>query len=174
MPTLSFQGKTPRIGSGVFIAPTAWVIGDVEIGDNCSIFFGAVLRGDINPIVLGSRVNVQEHAILHTSRGIGPCVLEDEVTVGHGAVLHGCLVKRGALIGMNATVLDQAEVGVNAMVAAQACVTMKTCIPDNMLAAGVPAKVLRPASEKERAFIDSGVQHYAHLSQEYLKAFSEL
>ncbi len=171
VPTLEFEGKTPSIGKNVFIAPNAWVIGDVTVGDNSSIFFGAVLRGDINPIIIGSRVNIQEHAIFHTSRGLGPCVVEDEVTIGHGAILHGCTAKKGSLIGMNATVLDEAIVGERAMVAAQALVKMKAIIPDDMLAAGVPAKVLREANEQERAFIDSGVEHYCHLGEEYIKAF---
>jgi carbonic anhydrase/acetyltransferase-like protein (isoleucine patch superfamily) len=171
MPIITFQGKTPKIGQGVFIAPTAYVIGDVIIGDNVTIFFGSVLRGDINPIIIGSGTNIQENALLHTSRGLGPCELEEEVTVGHGAILHGCKVCNRALIGMNATVLDEAIIGKEAIVAAAALVRTRMEIPAGMLAAGVPAKIIREANSQEREFIDSGVAHYINLSADYIKTF---
>ncbi|MCB0328086.1 MAG: gamma carbonic anhydrase family protein [Bdellovibrionales bacterium] len=167
MPVIPYRGKTPQIAEGVFIAPNAYVIGDVTIGEESSVFFGAVLRGDINPIVIGKRTNIQENVVMHTSRGLGPCVCEDEVTVGHGAVLHGCHVKDRALIGMQATVLDESVVEEDAMVAAQSLVRMKFIIPKNMMAAGVPAKVLREVSELERKFTVSGVTHYIETAQYY-------
>lgn len=172
MPFVTFQGKTPKIGNGGFIAPTAYIIGDVTIGDNVSIFFGAILRGDINPIIVGSCTNIQEHALLHTSRGLGPCLLEEEVTIGHGAVLHGCRVNKKALIGMNATVLDEAIIGEEAIVAAAALIRTKTEVPRQMLAAGVPAKIIRKVINSEREFIDSGVLHYMNLAKDYSDTFS--
>ena len=173
MPILSLLGKTPNIGKDVFIAPNAYVIGDVTIGDNSSVFFGAVLRGDINPLVIGAKTNIQEHVTMHTSRGLGPCVLEDEVTIGHGAVLHGCTVRSGGLVGMNATVLDEAIVEEGALVAAGSLVRMKTVIPENMMAAGVPAKIIREVSSQERKFTTSGVDHYIKLGLEYSELLAE-
>jgi carbonic anhydrase/acetyltransferase-like protein (isoleucine patch superfamily) len=173
MPVISYHDKTPRIAEDVFIAPNAYVIGDVEIGAGSSLFFGAVVRGDINPIIIGEKSNIQEHAVLHTSRGLGPCIIENEVTIGHGAVLHGCHVRNRALIGMQATVLDESLIDEDALVAANSLVRMKMHVPPKMMAAGVPAKVLREVNEQERAFTTSGVLHYVKTAAFYKKAFEE-
>lgn len=171
MPIAEYKGKTPRVAESVFIAPNAYVIGDVTIGPESSVFFGAVLRGDINPIIIGSRTNIQEHAVLHTSRGLGPCICEDEVTIGHGAILHGCHIKNRALIGMQATVLDEAIIEEESLVAAHSLVRMKTIIPPRMMAAGVPAKVLREVNDQERSFTTSGVHHYIETARYYRTVF---
>jgi carbonic anhydrase/acetyltransferase-like protein (isoleucine patch superfamily) len=169
MPIVDFQGQSPRIHPSVFIAPDAWIIGDVEIGEGSSVFFGAVLRGDINPIRVGKGSNIQEHALMHTSRGLGPCLIENEVTIGHGAVLHGCHVKSRALIGMQATVLDESIIEEDAVVAAHALVKMGTLVPSFRVAAGVPAEVKGEVSASVREFTESGVSHYRHLAIEYKK-----
>ncbi|NBW41519.1 gamma carbonic anhydrase family protein [bacterium] len=170
MPVISYHDKTPRIADDVFIAPNAYVIGDVEIGSGSSVFFGAVVRGDINPIIIGAKTNLQEHAVLHTSRGLGPCIVEDEVTIGHGAVLHGCHVRNRALIGMQATVLDESIIDEDALVAANSLVRMKMHVPKKMMAAGVPAQVLREVNELEREFTRSGVEHYVTTAAFYKNA----
>ena len=110
---LSFEGRAPKIAPTAFIAPTATVIGDVTIGDEASVWFGAVLRGDVGHIEVGARANIQDNAVLHTTDRV-PTVVEEGVTIGHGAVLEGCTVRRGALIGMNAVILHDAEVGEDA------------------------------------------------------------
>src|SRR5678809_499209 len=110
----SYEGKEPRFGSRVFIAETAAIIGDVHLGDDSSIWYGVVLRGDIHHIRIGARTNIQDNSVLHVEAGTGPAILEEEVTVGHGAIVHGCVVKRGALIGIGARVLSHAVIGEHA------------------------------------------------------------
>ncbi|MDD2198060.1 MAG: gamma carbonic anhydrase family protein [Bacteroidales bacterium] len=137
------NGKTPKIGENCFIAETAVIIGDVEIGDDCSIWYGAVLRGDVNPIRIGNRVSVQDNAVLHTTYQKSVVTLEDDVAVGHNATVHGATVRAGALIGIGATVLDFAEVGEGAIVAANALVLGNTQIEPGSIYAGVPAKFVK-------------------------------
>ena len=119
------EGKTPRWGKNCFIAENAVLTGDCILGDDCSIWYSAVLRSDVDAIRCGNRVNVQDCACIHQT-GTMPCILEDDVSVGHGAIVHGATVRKGALIGMNATVLDKADIGEGAIIAAGAVVTMFT------------------------------------------------
>ncbi|MDD4671819.1 MAG: gamma carbonic anhydrase family protein [Bacteroidales bacterium] len=139
----SLRGKTPLIGKNCFIAETAVIIGDVEIGDDCSIWYGAVLRGDVNPIRIGNRVSVQDNAVLHTTYQKSVVTLEDDVSVGHNATVHGATVRAGALVGIGATVLDFAEVGEGTIVAANALVLASTQIEPGSIYAGVPAKFVK-------------------------------
>ena len=139
----SLRGKTPIVGQNCFIAETAVIIGDVVIGDDCSIWYGAVLRGDVNPIRIGNRVSVQDNAVLHTTYQKSVVTLEDDVSVGHNATVHGATVRAGALIGIGATVLDYAEVGEGAIVAANALVLANTHIEPGSIYAGVPAKFVK-------------------------------
>jgi len=139
----TLNGKTPKIGKNCFIAETAVLIGDVEIGDDCSIWYGAVLRGDVNPIRIGNRVSVQDNAVLHTTYKKSVVTLEDDVTIGHNVTVHGATVKAGALIGIGATVLDYAVVGEGAIVAANALVLANTIIEPGSIYAGVPAKFVK-------------------------------
>ncbi|MCB0353266.1 MAG: gamma carbonic anhydrase family protein [Bdellovibrionales bacterium] len=171
MPVVSFQGKSPALGRNVFIAPTAYVIGDVTLGDNVSVFFGSVLRGDINPISVGSGTNIQENSLLHTSHGLGPCIVEEDVTVGHNAILHGCHVMRGALIGMGAIILDQAVVGSESIVGAASLVTMRQTIGERVLAIGSPAVEKRALTDKDVAMISAGTIHYQEYGEIYQKIF---
>jgi carbonic anhydrase/acetyltransferase-like protein (isoleucine patch superfamily) len=163
---LTYNGKTPRIGKGAFIAPTACLIGDVEIGDGSSVWFGAVLRGDEAAIRIGAETSVQDNAVIHVYEG-HDTVIEDRVTIGHGAILEACHVKRGALIGMNAVVLERAVVGERSLVAAGSVVLEGQTIPDGMLAAGVPAKVKRPLEGRSKEWLDVSADAYVRLSNAY-------
>ncbi len=133
--------KTPQ--QPAFLAPNATLIGDVRFGDQCSVWFGAVLRGDINPVILGNRCNVQDLCVLHVSRFL-PCVLHDEVSMGHGAIAHACTIGSGSLLGMGSRVLDGAVLGRGVLVAAGCVVPEGMQVPDHHLIAGVPGRIIKP------------------------------
>ncbi|HJW95556.1 MAG TPA: gamma carbonic anhydrase family protein [Thermoanaerobaculia bacterium] len=168
MIVLPFEGKKPRLGQGVFVAENATIVGDVEIGNDCSIWFGTVLRGDVNHIRIGSRTNIQDNCVLHVTHERWPAIVSEEVTVGHGAIVHGCTVKRGALIGMGARVLDGAVVGECALVAAGAVVSEGMRVPPRTLVAGVPAKVKRDLNDAEIARLEMSWRHYIETKEKYL------
>lgn len=159
--------KRPVLGRQVYIAPGAVVIGDVTIGDHSSVWYGAVLRGDINRIVVGHHTNIQDHAVLHLTEAL-PCMVGDFVTVGHGAIVHACTVSNEVLIGMGAVVLDGAVIGEQSIVGAKALVTQGTQIPPGSLVLGVPAKVVRVLSEEERARLKGWAEEYARAAAYYL------
>lgn len=165
-----FNGHEPVLGSRVFVADNAAIIGDVEIGDDCSIWFGAVLRGDVHRIRIGARTNIQDNCAFHVTTGTWPVSLADEVTVGHSAVVHGCTVERGALIGMGSRVLDGAVVGERALVAAGAVVSEGMHVPPRTLVAGVPAKVKRELTGDELQRLDLSWRHYVELKDQYLRS----
>lgn len=145
---IDYKNHTPKISDSAFIAPNATIIGDVEIGDNSSVFFGTVVRGDIAPVCIGNNTNVQDLSVLHQTPGL-PLTLEDNVTIGHKVTLHSCTVKKGALVGMDSIVLDEAVIGENAFVGAGSLVTGGTVIPPNTLAFGRPAKVVRELTAED-------------------------
>lgn len=161
-----YQGKRPVIGERVFIAPTAAVIGDVEIGDDVSIWFGVVLRGDSGRIVIGRGANVQDNTVIHTSRHHSTFIAE-EVTIGHGALLEGCVVKPGAVIGMGAILLHEVEVGEQAMVAAGSVVTPGTVVPARTLVAGSPAQVKKELSGVALRTVEGSAAAYLELKEHY-------
>jgi carbonic anhydrase/acetyltransferase-like protein (isoleucine patch superfamily) len=163
----SYRDKRPRIDETAFIAESAHVIGNVSIGPDSSVWFGCVLRGDLYYITIGARTNVQDLSVIHVNYGTNPTVLEDEVTVGHRAILHGCRVKSGALIGMGATLLDDVVVEEQALVAAGSVVSPGTVIPARKLARGVPARVIRDLSDEEVASLARGAESYRELKDEY-------
>ncbi len=163
---LSFNGKTPQIHGSAFIAPTATIIGDVIIEENASIWFGAVLRGDILPIRIGANTNIQDGVIIHGDEGSVVDIAEN-VTVGHAAVIHGCSIEKGALIGMSATLLDDANVGSNALVAAKALVTPRKQVEAGSMWAGSPAKHIKMLDEETIASLALGYKEYLHLSEEF-------
>ena len=144
-----FKGFTPKIAPGVFIADTARVIGEVEIGEDASIWYGSVLRGDVGAIRIGARSNIQDLSMLHMSLGISNTVIGEEVTVGHSVVIHGAIIGDGALIGMGAILLDNCEIGAEALIAAGTVVTAGTKIPPRTLVLGQPGKVIRDLKESE-------------------------
>jgi len=169
MIVLPYGGKKPRLGQGVFVAENATLIGDVEIGNDCSIWFGTVIRGDVNHIRIGSRTNIQDNCVLHVTHDTHPTIVAEEVTIGHGAIVHGCTIKRGALIGMGARVLDGAVVGECALVAAGAVVSEGMRVAPRTLVAGVPAKEKRPLTEKEIARLEGSWRNYIDYKEKYLK-----
>ena len=144
-----FQGHVPNIAAGVFIADTARVIGDVQIGADSSVWFGSVLRGDVGSIRIGVRSNIQDLSMLHMSLGISNTVIGDDVTIGHRVIIHGAIIGDGALIGMGAILLDNVEVGAEALIAAGTVVTGGTKIPPRTLVLGTPGKVVRELREIE-------------------------
>lgn len=166
---LDFQGKSPRIGQGCFVARTAVIIGDVEIGRQSSVWYGAVVRGDENYIRIGSRTNVQDNAVCHVTGPDHPLVIGDYVTVGHGAVVHGCTVASHCVIGMGAVVLDGAVVGEGSIVAAGAVVTEGFQVPPRSLVAGTPARVKRELDAADRARIEAFAESYLELTRIYLE-----
>lgn len=165
----AYEGKEPRIGARVFLAENCALIGDVELADDCSIWYGAVLRGDIHHIRIGARTNIQDNSVLHVEQGTGPTIIGEEVTVGHMAVVHGCTVHRGALIGIGAKVLSNAIIGEYALVAAGSVVQEGMDVPPRTLIAGVPARVKRELRPGELARMDRGWRAYVDYKNEYLK-----
>src|SRR2546421_7666022 len=155
-----FQGKTPEVHPTCFLASGSKIIGDVVLEENVSIWFNTVIRGDVERIRIGKNTNIQDNVVIHVTHFANPTQVGENVTVGHGAILHGCTVKDGALIGMNAVVLDRAVIGEGALVAAGAVVTPNTHVPAKMLAAGVPAKVLRHLSNAEEEMVAEGAVNY--------------
>ncbi len=167
-----FGGKHPRLDESVFVAPNAQVIGEVELGEDVSVWFGAVIRGDVHYVRIGARTNIQDLCVIHVNEGTHPTVVEDDVTVGHRAILHGCHVMKGSLIGMGAIVLDDAVVGPESLVAAGAVVGPGTEIPPRSLARGVPARVARSLTEAELERLVYSAKHYVELKNKYLLDFS--
>jgi carbonic anhydrase/acetyltransferase-like protein (isoleucine patch superfamily) len=170
MPLLPYLEQLPRVAADVWIAPGAYVIGDVEIGEKSSIWFGTIVRGDVFHIRIGARTNIQDNSVIHVTTGRHPTVIGDDVTVGHRVILHGCTVEDGALIGMGATVMDRAVVGRGALVAAGALVTEGTTIPAGMVAMGAPARPVRPVSDKEREYLLYAARHYTDIAAHYTVA----
>ncbi|GHF97987.1 hypothetical protein GCM10017783_07400 [Deinococcus piscis] len=159
-PLYALGERHPQLHPSAYVAPTAAVIGTVELAEESSVWFGAVLRGDIEPVRVGARSNVQDGAVLHTERG-HPCILEEDVTVGHGAMVHGAHCAQGSLIGMGATLLSGSRVGRGAVVGAGALLREGDTVPDGMVAVGVPARVIGPAGHFENASrYVANAQHY--------------
>ena len=166
----NFQEKQPKIHDSVFIAETAIVIGDVEIGEHSSVWYGRILRGDVNYIRIGERTNIQDASVIHVSKDTHPTVLEDEITVGHRVTLHGCYVESGCLIGINSVVLDGARIGRNSLVAAGSLVTPNTQIPEGSLVMGSPAKVKRALTADEIKDLEKFWRNYVEYSRIYLES----
>lgn len=164
-----FRGKRPQIHPTAFVEESAQVIGDVEIGAQSSVWFGAVVRGDVFYIRIGERTNVQDGTVIHVTNGTHATILEDEVTVGHNVTLHGCHVERGCLVGIGSIVMDGCRVGEKSLVAAGALVSPGTVIPPRSLVMGVPARVKRQLTEAEVKDLDVFWQNYV----EYTRAYRE-
>jgi len=158
----------PTLAARVMIAPGAAVAGDVRLGDDVSVWYGCVLRGDLAPVTVGARTNIQDGSVLHVADN-GPCVVGADVIVGHRAMLHACRVEDACLIGMQATVLDDAVIGMGSVVGAGAVVTQRTIIPPRSLVLGVPAKVVKTLTDKEEAFHRAHAAKYVRLKENYLR-----
>jgi carbonic anhydrase/acetyltransferase-like protein (isoleucine patch superfamily) len=164
----SFNDKYPTISDSAFIAENAIIIGDVEIGEDASLWFGSVIRGDVNYIRIGARTNIQDMTMVHVSSETHPTILEDEITVGHRVTLHGCYVERQCLIGIGAILLDGVRVGAQSLVAAGSLLTPGTQIPPRSLVMGSPAKVKRELTDDELAFLDRSWRNYVELKAKYI------
>jgi carbonic anhydrase/acetyltransferase-like protein (isoleucine patch superfamily) len=163
-----YGGKAPSLGARVFLAETAAVIGDVVLGDDVSVWYNSVVRGDCEFIRVGDRTNIQDNCAVHTLEEY-PTILEEEVTLGHGAIVHGAVVRRGALIAMRATVLNGAEVGESALVGAGALVTPRTIVPARTLWLGSPAREVRQLSDEEVEDLKHFHLNYLQYKQEYFR-----
>lgn len=158
----------PTLGARVLVCPGAALVGDVQLGDDVSIWYGAILRGDLAPVVVGKGSNVQDGSVLHVGDA-SPCIVGAETVVGHRVMLHGCRVEDGCMIGMQSTILDDAVIGEGSLVGAAALVTPGTRIPPGSLVLGAPAKVVRPVSEADRARHRALAAKYVRLKENYLR-----
>ncbi len=163
----TFQGMAPTIPHSCFIEDTGIVIGDVVMGEHCSVWFHAVIRGDVHYIRIGHRTNVQDLCMLHVTHDTHPLIIGDEVTIGHSVVLHGCTVKDRVLIGMGSIIMDGAVIGEDSVVGAGALVTEGTIVPPKSLILGSPAKVKRPVTEQELAWIKESAENYVTYARRY-------
>ena len=162
-----FGGVHPQIPESAYVDVSAQIIGDVQIGDQASVWCNAVLRGDMFYIRIGDRTNIQDNCVVHTRTGSHPTILEDEVTVGHSVTLHGCYVERGALIGIGSIVLDDARVGAQTLVAAGSLISPGTIIPPRSLVMGVPARVKRPLTNEEVIGLEAFWKNYVAYVPKY-------
>jgi carbonic anhydrase/acetyltransferase-like protein (isoleucine patch superfamily) len=163
----AFERKSPQLGPGVFIAEGAQLIGDVILGEGASVWFNAVVRGDVGQIRIGARSNVQDLSCVHVTGGAWNTTIGDDVSIGHRAVLHGCTVGDACLIGIGAVLLDGAEIGEESIIGACALVTPGTRIPPRVLALGAPAKVVRPLTDEEIRFRRVHAQSYVEYAERY-------
>ena len=160
---IKFKGKMPQIDQSVYVAEGAKIIGDVTIGLEASIWFNCVLRGDIDYIQIGQRTNIQDGTIIHLDHGF-PCVVGNDVTIGHRAIIHGCTIESGAMISMGATILTGARIGENAIIGAGAVILEGQEIPQGCVAVGIPAKVTREVTEIDIKRISKGKDEYIKLA----------
>jgi carbonic anhydrase/acetyltransferase-like protein (isoleucine patch superfamily) len=168
MPVYSYEGKYPVIGRNCYIAPTATLIGDVTIEDRASVWFGCVLRGDVAPIVIGARSNIQDNTVVHGEAG-HPTIIGEDVTVGHSAIIHAATIADRVLVGMGAVLLSRSRVGPDVIIGARALVTEDTQVPPGVLALGMPARPLRPLTPEERSRILLSAEHYQEYAKRYLR-----
>ncbi|HJP19446.1 MAG TPA: gamma carbonic anhydrase family protein [Nitrospinota bacterium] len=163
-----YKNKWPNVSSSAFIENSARVIGDVTIGEESSVWFNAIVRGDVNYIRIGNRTNIQDASVIHVTHDTHPTILEDDITVGHSVTIHGCTIKSRVLIGMGAIILDGAVVESDSIVAAGALVTEGKEIPSGWMAMGVPAKPVRELTGQERASLLEHAQNYIRYKNEYM------
>lgn len=168
---IPFRGKSPDISGSAFTAPSASLIGDVTVGPFASVFYGASVRGDTASIHIGEGTNLQDNVVVHADPGY-PARIGDRVSVGHGAVVHGCTIEDDCLVGMSATIMNGAVIGTGSLVAAGAVVLEHTIIPPRSLVAGVPAKVRRELDDSEVAGVTANAERYRSLAQEHRQALT--
>ena len=163
----SFRGQKPQLDPSVYVAENASIIGDVHIGAGSSIWFGAVLRGDVHSIRIGNETSIQDNTVIHVTHERFATQVGDRVTVGHSVTLHGCTIGNLCIIGMGSTVLDQVEVGDQCIVGAGALLTPGTKVPKGHLVVGSPARVKRPLTETELLWLEASAAHYVELAKIY-------
>lgn len=159
--------KGLNIKNKPFIASNACVMGNVTFGENVSVWYGAVIRADVEAIIIGNNSNIQDTAVLHADPG-DPTIIGNDVTVGHGAIVHGAVIGDGSLIGMRATILNKAKIGRNCVIGACTLVTEGMIIPDNSLVVGIPAKVIKQISEQQAQMLKLGTLHYVEMAERHL------
>jgi carbonic anhydrase/acetyltransferase-like protein (isoleucine patch superfamily) len=162
-----YLGKWPQIAKDAFVAENATIIGDVVVGPNANVWYGAVVRGDVGPIRIGEGTNIQDLACLHSTHGLSELEIGDYVTVGHGAILHGAKIRSGSLIGMGSVVLDNADIGEESLVAAGTVVTPRTVVPPRSLVRGQPGRVARVLAETEWPQGRASAEYYVQLAREH-------
>lgn len=167
MTILPYKDILPKIHDSAWIAENSVVAGDVEIGEDSSVWFGVQMRGDVHEIRIGKRTNIQDNAVVHVTRNLSCTYIGDDVTVGHGAILHACTVHNKCLIGMGAIILDEAVIETGAMVAAGALVTPRKIVKSGQLWGGNPARYMRDLTEAENEFLTISADNYVRLSKEY-------
>ena len=167
---LPYRGVMPTIADGVFVAPTASIIGDVEIGPECGIWFCVTIRGDMNVIRIGRRSNIQDGTVIHVDSITYGTFIGDDVTIGHSAIVHACTLEPGSFVGMQACVMDGAVIETGAMVAAGALVPPGKRVPAGQLWAGTPARYLRDCGDQEKDMIERIPQSYRQLAKDYMEA----
>ncbi len=165
----SFGGVHPQVPDTAYVDQSAQIIGDVQLGEQSSVWCNAVLRGDMYYIRVGNRSNIQDNCVVHTRTGEKPTILEDEVTVGHSVTLHGCYIEHGALIGIGSIVLDDARVGAQSLVAAGSLISPGSVIPPRSLVMGVPGRVKRPLTHEEVEGLNSFWMNYVKFTRLYLE-----
>ncbi|AJS58056.1 gamma carbonic anhydrase family protein [Paenibacillus sp. IHBB 10380] len=163
---IPYGNKVPKIHGSVYVAEGVKIIGDVEIGEDSSVWFNSVLRGDMAPIIIGKRCNIQDGTVGHVNTE-QPLILADEVSVGHAAIIHGCTIGKGTLIGMGAIILNGVDIGEYALIGAGSVVTENTIIPPYTLSFGTPAKVVRELTEKDLKRMSVTMQNYVGKGKEY-------
>ena len=165
----SYQGVTPVIPTSCYTDPSAQIIGDVILGEQASVWMNAVVRGDVNSIRIGAKSNVQDCAVLHGMRYLYPVIVGEMVTIGHNATVHGCVLEDTVLVGIGATILNNARIGEGSIIAAGAVIPEQTVIPPNSLVAGVPGKVRRTLGDADRTLILKYAQNYLDYTAIYLR-----
>ena len=163
---VEYQGKRPVVGKNTFLAPNSTVIGDCRIGEDCGIWFNAVIRADVSSVDIGKNTNIQDGCVIHCDHGY-PVRIGYGVTVGHNAILHGCTIGDSCIIGMGSTILDGASIGKNSIVGANSLVTSGKSFPENSLIMGSPARAVRTLSEQETASIKQSAHGYVDLKEAY-------
>ncbi len=174
MPVYEIHGVRPTLGARVYIAPNATVIGDVHLGDDASLWFGAVVRGDYYPIRIGARTNIQDNSVVHITNGESATTIGDDVTVGHMVMLHGCTIGNRCLIGMGSVILDDAVIGDDSFVAAGSLVTPGKVFPPRSFIVGRPAKAVRQVQEKDLEWITHAAKVYAEYSRDFESTLKEV
>jgi gamma-carbonic anhydrase len=162
-----FSDKTPIIPDSCYISESVDIIGEVELGEEVNIWFGTVIRGDMNYIKIGSRTNIQDNSTVHVTTGIAPTIIGSGVTIGHNAIIHGCTIEDNCLIGMGSIIMDNVVIGEGSLIGAGAVVPPNVKIPPHSLVVGLPAKVVRKVNENERTDIFERAQHYIDFANEY-------
>ncbi len=170
---IAIHGATPRIHPSAFVVPTATLMGDVVLGEEVSVWYNVVLRGDINRISVGNRTNVQDGVIMHVTKDL-PVIVGEGVTIGHGAIVHACRVDDSCLVGMGAILLDNSFIGKGSLVAAGAVVREGFRVPEGVLVAGVPAKVIRPLTAEEQTQIQQSATNYIGYAHEARQSYNQV